>query len=136
MPSALVPTLDSTSVPELIRAFLDGRSPHTLTAYGRDLDDFARFLTGSRQEAIGRFFAQPAPTANADVLRYRHDLAARHVAPATVNRRLAAIRSLTKLARLLGVVPWAIEVQDVLQETLRDTRGPGVEDGGRNAQAG
>jgi len=52
---------------------------------------------------------------------------ARHLAPATINRRLAAIRSLTKLARLLGVVPWAIEVQDVPQETLRDTRGPGVE---------
>ena len=38
-----------------------------------------------------------------------------------------AIRSLTKLARLLGIVPWAIEVQDVPQETLRDTQGPGVE---------
>ena len=55
------------------------------------------------------------------------DLVARNLAPATINRRLAAIRSLTKLARLLGVVPWAIEVQDVPQETLRDTRGPGVE---------
>ncbi len=126
MSTTLVPTA-SPAVPDLIRTFLDGRSPHTLTAYGRDLDDFARFLTGSRQEALGRFFSQPAPAANADVLRYRHDLVARQLAPATINRRLAAIRSLTKLARLLGVVPWAIEVQDVPQETLRDTRGPGVE---------
>ena len=70
---------------------------------------------------------QPAAAANADILRYRHDVVARPLAPATINRRLAAIRSLTKLARLLGVVPWAIEVQDVPQETLRDTRGPGVE---------
>ena len=60
------------------------------------------------------------------MLGYRHELVARHLAPATVNRRLAAIRSLTKLARLLGVVPWAIEVQDEPQGTLRDTRGPGV----------
>ena len=110
MPDALVPTLDRTSVPDLIHTFLDGRSPSTLIAYGRDLDDFARFLTGTRQEALGRFFAQPAPAANADVLRYRHELVARHLAPATINRRLAAIRSLTKLARLLGVVPWTIEV--------------------------
>ena len=50
----------------------NGRNPHTLTAYGRDLDDFARFLTGSRQEALGRFFAQPAPAANCGVLRFRH----------------------------------------------------------------
>ena len=126
MTRALVPT-GPPAISDLIRTFLDGLSPHTLTAYGRDLDDFARFLTGSRQEALGRFFSQPAPAANADVLRYRHDLVARQLAPATINRRLAAIRSLTKLARLLGVVPWAIEVQDVPQETLRDTRGPGVE---------
>ena len=110
MPDALVATLDRTSVPDLIRTFLDGRSPHTLTADGRDFDDFARFLTGSRHQALGRFFSQPAPAANADVLHYRHDLVARHLAPATINRRLAAIRSLTKLARLLGVVPCAIEV--------------------------
>jgi len=97
------------AIPDLIRTFLDGRSPHTLIAYGRDLNDFARFLTDSRQEALGRFFSQPAPAANGDVLRYRHDLVARHLAPATINRRLAAIRSLTKLARLLGVVPWATE---------------------------
>ena len=126
MSTTLVATT-SPAVPDLISTFLDGRSPSTLTAYSRDLDDFARFLTGSRQEALGRFFAQPAPAANGDVLRYRHELAVRQLAPATINRRLAAILSLTKLARLLGVVPWAIEVQDVPQETLRDTRGPGVE---------
>ena len=126
MNTAIVTISKKSEISDLIRTFLDGRSPSTLTAYSRDLDDFARFLAGSRQEALGRFFSQLAPAANADVLRYRHDLAARHLAPATINRRLAAIRSLTKLARLLGVVPWAIEVQDVPQETLRDTRGPGV----------
>ena len=66
--SHMLVRLDRTSVPELIRTFLDGRSAHTLTAYRRDLDDFARFLTGSRQEVRGRFFSQPAPAANADVL--------------------------------------------------------------------
>ena len=58
MTRALVPT-GPPAISDLIRTFLDGLSPHTLTAYGRDLDDFARFLTGSRQEALGRFFSQP-----------------------------------------------------------------------------
>ena len=95
MPHEQVPTLDRTSVPDLICDFLGGPQ---LT--GGAQDDLARFLTGSCQEALGRFFSQPAPAANADVLRYRHDLVARHLAPATINRRFAAIRSLTKLARL------------------------------------
>ncbi len=90
MTTALVPT-GPPAIPDLIRAFLDGRSPHTLVAYGRDLDDFARFLTGSRQEALGRFFAQPASAANGDVLGYRNALVARHLAPATINRRMAAV---------------------------------------------
>ena len=127
MKTAIVPISKKSCAPDLLRTILDGRSPHTFVAYGRDLDDFARFLMGSTHEALGRFFSQPAPSANGDVLRYRHALVARNLAPATINRRLAAIRSLTKLARLLGVVPWAIEVQDVPQETLRDTRGPGVD---------
>jgi len=32
------------------------------------LDDFARCLTSSRQSTLGRFFAQSAPAANANVL--------------------------------------------------------------------
>ena len=40
------------TVQNLLASFLDGRSPSTLTAYSRDLDDFARFLTGSRQETL------------------------------------------------------------------------------------
>ena len=51
MPDPIVPRLVHTSVPDLISEFLKGRSPHTLTAYGRDLNDFSRFLAGFRQEA-------------------------------------------------------------------------------------
>jgi len=46
--TAIVPILKKSEISGLIRTFLDGRSPSTLTAYSRDLDDFARFLTGSR----------------------------------------------------------------------------------------
>ena len=43
------------------------------------------------------------------VLDYRTALVARELAPATVNVRLAALRSLVKLARTLGLVPWTLE---------------------------
>jgi len=50
----------------------------------------------------------------------------RGLAPATVNRRLAALRSLVALARTLGLVGWTLEVGSVKAERYRDTRGPGV----------
>jgi hypothetical protein len=38
----------------LAAAFLAGRSPHTLRAYRRDLEDFARFAGGASAEDAGR----------------------------------------------------------------------------------
>jgi integrase/recombinase XerC len=46
--------------------------------------------------------------------------------PATINRRLAAIRSALKLARTLGLTAWAPEIRGLKVEAYRDTTGPGV----------
>jgi integrase/recombinase XerC len=53
------------------------------------------------------------------------DQEAGRLAPATVNRRLTAIRSLVKLGRTLGMVGWGLEVEGVRSEAYRDTKGPG-----------
>ena len=75
----------------LIMLFLDmlaaerGAGKNTLSAYGRDLDDFAAHLTGRRSVA----------TATTDDIRaYLGELASRGMQPATVARRLSAIRQL------------------------------------------
>ncbi len=63
--------------------------------------------------------------ANELALRYRAYLLERGLSPATINRRLAALRSLVKLARTLGMVMWTLDVPSVRSEAYRDTRGPG-----------
>lgn len=75
----------------LTRLFLDmlaaerGAGRNTLEAYGRDLDDFADHLVGRRSVA----------TATTDDIRaYLGELASRGMQPATVARRLSAIRQL------------------------------------------
>jgi integrase/recombinase XerC len=51
----------------------------------------------------------------------------RGLAAATVNRRLAGLRSLTEMGRTLGLIGWALEVERLRAEAYRDTRGPGAE---------
>ena len=110
----------------LISVFLEGRSPRTLDAYRRDLADFRVFMgTETADEAARQLLTAGHGPANETALRYRASLLGRGLSPATVNRRLAAVRSLVKLARLIGLVPWTLEVPGVQAEKYRDTRGPG-----------
>jgi integrase/recombinase XerC len=47
------------------------------------------------------------------------------MAPATINRRLAALRSMVALAQTVGMVPFALSVTGAKGQAYRDTRGPG-----------
>lgn len=126
---ALVPkksTALSTGRSSVVETFLSGRTPRTLEAYGQDLQDFARHLGAkSSEEAVNRLLANGKGAANAGAHTYRGDLVARGLAPSTVNRRLAALRSLVKLARLFNLVDFTLDVESVKSKPYRDTKGPG-----------
>lgn len=128
--TALVPFSRSSGLSliarPLVDAFLEGRTARTLEAYRQDLVDFARFAGAETSEAaVRRLLEAGLGPANAQAHAYRADLLARGLAPATVNRRLAALRSIVKLARTLGLVPWTLEVPSVKSQAYRDTKGPG-----------
>jgi integrase/recombinase XerD len=63
-----------------------GAGKNTLVAYGRDLDDFAHYLAGTGHSV--------ASAATEDLRAYLGELARRGLQPATVARRLSAIRQL------------------------------------------
>lgn len=116
----------SPSSPRLLEAFLAGRNPRTLAAYRQDLGDFQSFAgAATPEEAAGLLLSRGHGEANALGLAYRAHLKDRGLAAATINRRIAALRSLVKLARTLGLVPWSLEVESLKSEAYRDTRGPG-----------
>lgn len=123
MPLTRGATLTET---DLVRAFLSGRNERTLKAYSQDLADFQAFVGESSMEAAARvLLANGHGPANATALAYKAHLVERGLQSATVNRRLAALRSLVQLARIMGLVPWHLEVRNVKSEPFRDTRGPG-----------
>ncbi|HVT38747.1 MAG TPA: hypothetical protein VHE78_06875 [Gemmatimonadaceae bacterium] len=110
------------------RALLDmwfaGKDAKTVRAYRGDLESFARWAgAGSMGAALEFLLALPAPVANGAGLRYRGALIDAGLASATINRRLAALRSAVSLARLVGRVTWALEVPSVEAVPYRDTRG-------------
>jgi integrase/recombinase XerC len=115
-----------SSAEQLLRAFLSGRSPRTLRAYAGDVADFAAWSGATPVEAARLLLAAGAGGANGAALAYRSGMLGRRLSAATVNRRLAALRSLAKVARLLGLVTWQLDVEGVASEQLRDTRGPGT----------
>src|SRR6202045_5141168 len=59
-------------------------SPASKRAYGFAIDDFISWYCSEPRLAFGRTV----------VLRYRYELESRHLAPATINLRLAAVRRL------------------------------------------
>jgi len=97
-------------------------------AYRRDLETFADFLNVAEPaQAADLLLAAGAGRANHMALRYRAHMLERGLAPATVNRRLAALRSLVKVARMTGLVTFTLDVENVRSQSYRDTKGPGLE---------
>jgi integrase/recombinase XerC len=78
----------------------DKRSPQTKRAYAADLRDF--FGEDATPDAVTGFCALPPPQVAYRLATYKADLLTRGLAEATINRRLAAVRSLLKMAQRLG----------------------------------
>ncbi len=115
------------AIPALIASFFAGRNKHTIRAYQQDLEGFRVFAgTACLDQAARRLFSGGHGAANSLALAYKTHLLDQDLQPATINRRLAALRSLAKLARTLGLIPWALEVENIKGVApYRDTRGPG-----------
>lgn len=109
----------------LLTTFLESKSLATRNAYKVDLKCFLEFLSTINIEAIEHIIALAPHEINYVVLKYRDHLVKTH-SPATVNRRLGAIRSLFKLARLLGFTSCRVEISNIKSDSYRDTRGPGL----------
>jgi integrase/recombinase XerC len=121
-PAALVP-LDQDILAELLR---DKRSPNTRRTYAKGLRDF--FLTMIEREPtpqeIAWFLSLKRFEAISLVLRYRAELLERGLAPASINVRLAAVKSLVNYARKIGKCEYSLEdVEGLRAETYRDTTG-------------
>lgn len=106
----------------LAELLADKRSPETRRAYAKDLKDFFNAIAGTEPTPtlIRQFLELERFTAISLVLQYKAGLIDRGLKEATVNRRLAAVKSLVKYAQKIGKCAWSLE--EVTGEKVRQYR--------------
>jgi len=119
--------VSSSSPPDaMARLLLGKRSPNTRSAYAHDLQDFFAYLVEQppTPELVAQFLKLEQAQAVDLVSQYKESLITKGLSEATVNRRLAAIKSLVQVGRVLGMCSFNLD--DVKAEkikTYRDTAG-------------
>ncbi len=120
-------SFDTSVTPDVLQQLLaDKRSLNTRRAYEKDVTQFFRFMTGKEvtPDLVLEFLHLERTQAVSVVLKYKASLIQRGLKEATVNRRLAAIKSLVAMGRKIGVCNFSLE--DVRGERVakyRDTSG-------------
>jgi len=113
----------------VLNAFLAGKSKQTLKAYKLDLRLFLDFLKLETEEQLARrFHENGAGRSNLDALEYRDHLDKQGIAPRTINRRVASVKSFVKALNTVGILNWQLSVPRIKARVFKDTQGPG-EDG-------
>lgn len=110
----------------LAELLADKRSLETRRAYAKDLKDFFMSIASSEPtpSLIRQFLELERFTAIGLVLQYKAEMISRGLKEATLNRRLASIKSLVRYAQKVGKCAWSLE--EVTGEKIkqyRDTTG-------------
>lgn len=109
----------------------DKRSANTRAAYERDLRDFFQVVANAPKpspQLVAEFLGLDRFAAVSLVLKYKAHLLQKGLKPATINRRLAAIKSLVKFARKVGKCSYGLEdIEGEKNQAYRDTTGIGVD---------
>ncbi len=118
-------TLDTD--PDVLKQLLaEKRSENTRRAYERDVNDFLVTMTGTPAlpDNVLEFLHLEERQAVSVVLKYKAKLIDKGLKEATVNRRLAAVKSLVEMGRKLGACHYTLG--DIKGEKIvgyRDTMG-------------
>ena len=124
-------SFNQSDCPDVLAQLLaQKRSPNTRKAYKKDLFDFFQQVANSQPtpDLVLEFLHLEQAGAVQLVLSYKAKLITKGLAEATVNRRLAAIKSLTAMGRALGVCNYTLEeVKGEKIKAYRDTTGVDLE---------
>ena len=112
--------MDKQQIDKILDGFYTSKSQQTALLYQSDLDSFRDYLgVDNLQAALVSFFESPHSQANLTVLHYKSLMHRDGLKPATINRRLSALRSLVKGARRDGHLRWELDVSNVKKSSAQ-----------------
>lgn len=110
---------------DVLASWLADRSPTTIKTYKQDLKELARFLgfpDPTPRDAVREILTWTEPEAILNVREWLGDHP--EWSTSTKARRVSSVRSLTGIAKQVGVLSWTLGMKAPKVEVLRDTRGP------------
>ena len=126
-PKVPKPSLIQLGERDLFQELLaDKKSPNTRRAYAKDLRLFFQAIADSAPtpDLMAEFLTLDRFSAISLVLKYKAALNEKGLASATINRRLAAIKSLVNYARRVGQCDYSLnDIQSEKIQPYRDTTG-------------
>ena len=119
--------MDPLLLRRTLQSFLGHGKSTTRRARRGDLEDFRLYRkAGSIEAAVGELAAAGVGRAHELAESYLEAMRRkRGLSPATINRRLSTLRSLSRRLRQRALLEWTLEIRGLRQRPLRDTRGPG-----------
>jgi integrase/recombinase XerC len=112
----------------LLELWTARRSEHTKRSYMEGLSIFAEWAGCENAEAAAVMVCGlDQGDVNRQVESFAATLRQSGLAPATINHRIALLKSLLKTARRMGLTDSTVEVEREKAKIYRDTRGPALE---------
>ena len=105
---------------------LSGASARTNSEYRNDLINIGS-LIGKSINGIVELLLSSREAAFVTVGKVKQLMVTAGLSPNTINRRLATIRGLLRVARELSLIDWALEIRNLKAIKVRNTSGPGIE---------
>ena len=103
-----------------------GASARTNQEYRNDLINIGS-LVGKSLNGIVELLLSSRESAFVTVGKVKSLMVSAGLSPNTINRRMATIRGLLRVARELSVIDWMIEIKNLKAIKVRNTSGPGIE---------
>ena len=120
-------TFPQTSTIQALDALrMSGASARTNAEYRNDLVNLGS-LIGKSINGIVELLLSSREAAFVTVGKVKQLMVTAGLSPNTINRRLATIRGLLRVARELSLIDWALEIRNLKAIKVRNTSGPGVE---------